>query len=45
MCTRTLFAKADIVLWRTAADAFHVEMWRSFGDYVRALLAEVARDC
>src|SRR5208283_4103585 len=24
MCTRTVFAKADIVLWRTREDAFHV---------------------
>jgi sarcosine oxidase subunit gamma len=44
MCTRTVFAKADIVLWRTAEDAFHVEIWRSFADYVTALLCEIARD-
>ena len=44
MCTRTVFAKADIVLWRTAADAFHVEIWRSFGDYVTGLLSVIARD-
>ena len=30
MCTRTVLAKADIVLWRIAEDAFHVEVWRSF---------------
>jgi sarcosine oxidase subunit gamma len=28
MCTRTVLAKAEIVLWRTAPDAFHVEVWR-----------------
>lgn len=44
MCTRTVFAKADIVLWRTAADAFHVEFWRSFSDYVAGLLSVIARD-
>ena len=44
MCTRTVFAKADILLWRTADDRFHVEVWRSFSDYVTGLLAEIARD-
>ncbi len=42
MCTRTVLAKADIVLWRIADDAFHVEAWRSFSGYVGALLAEIA---
>jgi sarcosine oxidase subunit gamma len=44
MCTRTLFSKAPIVLWRTAADAFHLEVWRSFVPYVQQLLREVARE-
>ena len=44
MCTRTVFAKAEIVLWRTAADTFHVEVWRSFSRYVVELLAEVAKE-
>lgn len=44
MCTRTVFGKAEIVLWRTAADRFHVEVWRSFVPYVAALLAEAGRD-
>jgi sarcosine oxidase subunit gamma len=43
MCTRTLFAKASIVLWRTAADAFHLEVWRSFLPYAQQLLHESAR--
>jgi sarcosine oxidase subunit gamma len=43
MCTRTLLAKADIVLWRTRADAFRLEVWRSFAPYVGAFLAEAAR--
>ena len=44
MCTRTVFAKADIVLWRTRADAFHLEVWRSFAGYVGGVLAEIARE-
>ena len=44
MCTRTVFAKADIVLWRTGADTFHVEVWRSFAGYVEGLLTEIARE-
>jgi sarcosine oxidase subunit gamma len=44
MCTRTLFAKSPIVLWRTAADAFHLEVWRSFALYVQQLLHEVGRE-
>ena len=43
-CTRTVFAKADIVLWRTAPDTFHLEVWRSFGAYVSELLREIATD-
>jgi sarcosine oxidase subunit gamma len=44
MCTRTVFAKADIVLWRTRPDAFHVEVWRSFAGYVGGVLAEIAAE-
>lgn len=44
MCTRTVLAKAEIVLWRTSQDVFHVEVWRSFADYVSRFLAEVARE-
>jgi sarcosine oxidase subunit gamma len=42
MCTRTVYAKTEIVLWRTAADAFRIEVWRSFADYLVALLHETA---
>jgi sarcosine oxidase, subunit gamma len=42
MCTRTVLAKADIVLWRTRDDAFHIEVWRSFAGYVTGLLREIA---
>jgi sarcosine oxidase, subunit gamma len=44
MCTRTAFAKADIVLWRTRPDAFHLEIWRSFAGYVAGLLGEISRE-
>jgi sarcosine oxidase subunit gamma len=44
MCTRTLFGKAEIVLWRTGATEFHLEVWRSFSDYVVGCLREAARD-
>lgn len=41
MCTRTIFGKAEIVLWRTDAERFHVEVWRSFAAYVTQYLEEV----
>ena len=44
MCTRTVLAKADIVLWRTRAEAFHLEVWRSFASYVSGILGEIARE-
>jgi sarcosine oxidase subunit gamma len=44
MCTRTVLAKADVVLWRTRDDAFHIEVWRSFSGYVTGLLGEIARE-
>ena len=43
-CSRTLLGKAEIVLLRTAADSFRVECWRSFLDYVYALLSDAAAD-
>ena len=44
MCTRTVLAKADIVLWRTREEVFHIEVWRSFGGYVTGLLSEIAME-
>jgi sarcosine oxidase subunit gamma len=44
MCTRTVLAKADIVLWRTDQSTFHLEAWRSFAAYVSGLLGEIARE-
>ena len=43
MATRTLFDKAEIVLWRRAATMFQVEVWRSFAPYLAVSLAEAAR--
>jgi sarcosine oxidase subunit gamma len=43
-CTRTLYHKAEIVLWRTGSDAFQLEVWRSFAPYVEALLTEAGCD-
>ena len=40
MCTRTVLAKAPIVLWRTAPDSFYVSVWRSFALYVWDFLVE-----
>ncbi len=44
MCTRTVLAKAEIVLWRIADDCFHIEVWRSFAPYVRGFLREHMRE-
>ena len=43
-CSRTVLAKAEIVLLRTAEDTFRVECWRSFSPYVSTLLAEASED-
>jgi sarcosine oxidase subunit gamma len=42
MCTRTIFEKTEIVLWRTGETAWHIEVARSFAPYVQALLAAIA---
>mgnify|MGYP003328677419 FL=1 len=44
MATRTIFSKAEIVLWRKSADTFHVEIWRSFLPFVWGLLEEAAHE-
>jgi sarcosine oxidase subunit gamma len=43
-CSRTILGKVEIVLLRTAEDAFRVECWRSFSDYVLTFLTAAARD-
>jgi sarcosine oxidase, subunit gamma len=42
MATRTLFAKAEIVLWRREMDLYHIEVWRSFAGYLFNLVNEAA---
>jgi sarcosine oxidase subunit gamma len=42
-CTRTMLAKAEIVLWRTAPESFRIEVWRSFAPYLSAFLSEAGR--
>ena len=44
MCTRTVLGKAEIVLWRTAAETFHIEVARSFAPYVWNCLDEARRE-
>ena len=44
MCTRTVFGKAEIVLWRPAEQVFRLEVWRSFATYVVELLREIDRE-
>lgn len=44
MCTRTVLAKAEIVLWRTAPDTFRVEVFRSFAAYAWRFLEEAGRE-
>ncbi|MGV8853902.1 MAG: sarcosine oxidase subunit gamma [Devosia sp.] len=42
MVARTIFDKAEIVLWRRDTNSFHLEVWRSFAPYVLALLNHAA---
>jgi heterotetrameric sarcosine oxidase gamma subunit len=44
MCVRTVFGKAEIVLWRTAAETFRIEVARSFAPYVWSCLEEARRE-
>jgi sarcosine oxidase subunit gamma len=38
--TRTVFETVEIQIWATAADQFHVEVWRSFAPWLWHALAE-----
>jgi len=38
-CTRTVYAKAEVVLWRQDEQRFQLQAWRSFLPYVSGLLA------
>jgi sarcosine oxidase, subunit gamma len=40
MCTRTLFRKAEMLLWRTSAQEYHLEVGRTFAGYVLGCLRE-----
>ena len=42
--TRTIFLKAEIVLWRQSETRFHLEVWRSFAPYVWELLTIIGRE-
>jgi sarcosine oxidase, subunit gamma len=41
---RTIFDKAEIVLWRRADEMFQIEVWRSFAPYVSGLLETAAQE-
>ena len=43
-CTRTVFGKVQIVLWRAEADMFRIEVARSFAPYVWQCLEEACRE-
>jgi sarcosine oxidase, subunit gamma len=43
MCTRTLFGKAEALLWRRSAEEYHLEVARSFAGYVRGWMREAQR--
>ena len=42
MCTRTMCAKAEIVLWRPAPPVFRIEVWRSYAIYLTQFVVEAA---
>jgi sarcosine oxidase, subunit gamma len=42
-CSRTVLGKVEIVVLRTGPQAFRVECWRSFSDYVMTFLSDAAR--
>ncbi len=43
-CTRTMLGKTQVVLWRTAPLAWHIEVWRSFSAYAVGLLRQAGKD-
>jgi heterotetrameric sarcosine oxidase gamma subunit len=44
MCTRTVFGKAEIVLWRIEPETFRIDVARSFAPYVWACLEEARHE-
>lgn len=43
MCTRTVLGRAEVVLWRSRPEEYHLETGRSFAGYVLGWLREVER--
>ena len=43
-CSRTVFAQAEIVLWRRTEICFQLQVWRSFLPYVTGILTLVAEE-
>jgi sarcosine oxidase subunit gamma len=44
MATRTIYSKAEIILWRKDASTFNVSVWRSFVPFVWGLLEEASHE-
>jgi sarcosine oxidase subunit gamma len=42
-CTRTILAKAQVILWHAGPELFYINTWRSFAAYVWTFLAEAER--
>jgi sarcosine oxidase, subunit gamma len=42
-CSRTILGKVEIVILRIGPQAFRVECWRSFSDYLMTYLSDAAR--
>jgi sarcosine oxidase subunit gamma len=43
-CSRTVFGKMEIILYRTGEEDYRVECWRSFAEYCFGMLTEGAAD-
>ncbi len=43
MCTRTVLARTEVVLWRLSPEEYHLETGRSFSGYVLEWLREAER--
>lgn len=42
-CSRTILGKAEVIIWRTGVDSYHVECWRSFSDYAFKFMSHAAK--
>jgi len=43
-CSRTIFGKAEVVLYRTGDASFRMEFWRSYAEYVWGYLIDASKD-